>query len=197
MPAIRSRMAGAILVRRATSAVPATIASRIRKIWNLASSMPSHSPGSRGDVNAPVAPTGRTRAGFNRFLTSLWPAAATAHSMCSLARGSLVPHVVAIGFRDDPPAVGQVHRDEVVGEVARRNLASHLHERRLVGGAVDGDDESLERLAFCLGRGALADAVEPLGHLQELQFTLLDPAEIGAGVEDGAHLVGVAFVQGV
>ena len=59
MPASSSRMAGAILVRRATSAVPARTASRIRKIWNLASSMPSHSPGSGAEVNARTIPTER------------------------------------------------------------------------------------------------------------------------------------------
>ena len=39
MPASSSRIAGAVLMRRASSAVPASTASRIRKIWNLDSIM--------------------------------------------------------------------------------------------------------------------------------------------------------------
>lgn len=61
-----------------------------------------------------------------------------------------VLEVVAVGLRDDLPAVGELHGDEVVGEVARRQLATHLDEGRVVVGAVDGDDEVLARLAFGL-----------------------------------------------
>src|SRR5438477_10869619 len=102
-PANSNRIAGAILTRRANSAVPASTTSRIRKIWNLAS-MPS---------------TQRRGAETS------------------------VPQIVAIGFRDDLPAVGKLHRHQIVGEIARRQLAAHLDEGGVVVGTVDRDDEVL------------------------------------------------------
>src|SRR5436190_1181726 len=58
-----------------------------------------------------------------------------------------VPQIVAIGFRDDLPAVGKLHRHQIVGEIARRQLAAHLDEGGVVVGTVDRDDEVLTRLA--------------------------------------------------
>jgi hypothetical protein len=63
----------------------------------------------------------------------------------------LLAQIVAVGFRDDLPAVTQFHRHQIVGEIARRQLAAHLDEGGLIVGAVDGDDEILARLAFGLG----------------------------------------------
>src|SRR3954464_11328871 len=71
-----------------------------------------------------------------------------------------VAQIVAIGFRDDLPTVGQFHCHQVVGEIARWQLAADLDEGGLLVRAVDGDDEILARLAFRLRRGPLADAVE-------------------------------------
>src|SRR2546430_15804900 len=51
------------------------------------------------------------------------------------------PQIVAIRFRYDLPAVGKLHRHQIVGEVARRQLATHLDEGGGIIGAVDGDDK--------------------------------------------------------
>jgi hypothetical protein len=59
--------------------------------------------------------------------------------------------IVAVGFRDDLPAIFQFHRHQIIGEITRRQLAAHLDEGGLIIGAVDRDDEILARLAFSLG----------------------------------------------
>src|SRR3954462_7013833 len=79
-----------------------------------------------------------------------------AHGLCSFCMikspwKSLFAQIVAVGFRDDLPAVTQFHRHQIIGEIARRQLAAHLDEGGLIIGAVDGDDEILARLAFGLG----------------------------------------------
>src|ERR1700675_5160561 len=74
----------------------------------------------------------------------------------------LFSQIIAIGFRDDLPAVAELHRHQIVGEIARRQLAAHLDEGGGVVRAVDGDDEVLARLAFRLRRWPLPDAVEPV-----------------------------------
>src|ERR1700730_1196054 len=128
MPASSRRIAGATLIRRANSAVPASAASRIRNIWNLASTLFQSLP--------PL-----NRRGMQ------------ARSM----RRSSVPHIVALRFGDDLPAVGKFHRPQIVGEIARRQLAAHLDEGGGFVGAVDGDDEVLARLSFRLGGWPLPD----------------------------------------
>ena len=71
--------------------------------------------------------------------------------------------IVAVGFRDDLPAVAQFHRHQIVGEIARRQLAAHLDEGGLIIGAVDRDDEILARLAFGFGGRPLPHPVQPAG----------------------------------
>src|SRR6202040_4480581 len=116
IPANSSRIAGATLSRRASSAVPASTASKIKKIWNLAS------------ITAPICPEAR-------------------QGQCR-GRRKLLAQIVAVGFRDDLPAIGQFHRHQIVGEIARRQLAAHLDEGGGFIGAVDGDDEILARVAL-------------------------------------------------
>src|SRR6266478_5038081 len=120
MPATSSRIAGAMSTRRANNAVPASTASRIRNIWNLAST-----------ASKPSAPQLARKPG----------------EVNSCDR-SLLAQIVAVGFRDDLPAVRELHRHQIVGEIARRQLAAHLDEGGGFVGAVDGDDEILARLAF-------------------------------------------------
>src|SRR6266702_4611699 len=169
MPVNSSRIAGATLNRRASSAVPASTASRIRNIWNLAST-----------ASKPSAPQlARKSAAVN-----------------SRDR-SLLPQIVAVGFRDDLPAVRELHRHQIVGEIARRQLAAHLDEGGIVVGAVDGHDEILPRLAFGFRRRPLAHPVEPVRYCENLQIALLQPAQIGGRVENGAELLGIALVQAV
>src|ERR1700730_7342610 len=168
MPASRTRSAGAMLIRRASSAVPASAASRIRNIWNLASTLFQILP----------PPNWRGR---------------QARSM----RHSSLPHVVAVRFGDDLPAVGELHRHQIVGEVARRQLAAYLDEGGGFVGAVDGDDEVLARLAFRFGGRPLPDPIQPNRHGKDFQLALFQRAQIGGGVEDRTELVGVAFVEGV
>src|ERR1700722_16326384 len=116
MPASSSRIAGATLIRRASSAVPASTASKIRKIWNLASTTAN----------------------------SLRPSidAEGERGQCGRRAPSLA-HIVTVGFRDDLPAVGKLHRHQIIGEVARRQLAAHLDEGGGFVGAVDGHDKIL------------------------------------------------------
>src|SRR5205085_11266654 len=168
MPAKSSRIAGAMLTLRAKSAVPASTASRIRNIWNLASTAFAIPPRLHWSGN-------RAR--------SIWR--------------SLFAQIVAVGFRDDLPAILQFHRHQIVGEISRRQLATRLDEGRVVVGAVDGDDEILTRLAFRLGRRPLPDPGQPIRHGENFQFALLHPAQVGRGVKHLAHLVGIAFVQGI
>src|ERR1700682_6539193 len=150
MPASSSRIAGATLIRRASSAVPASAASRIRNIWNLASTL------------FQILPPPNWRGSRAR----------------SMRRFSL-PHIVAVRFGDDLPAVGEFHRHQIVGEIARRQLATHLDEGGGFVGAVDGDDEILARLALGLGGRAFPDAIEPVGHGENLQLALFEPAQGG------------------
>src|SRR3569832_1247795 len=105
--------------------------------------------------------------------------------------------IIAIRLRYDLPAVGELHRDQIVSEEAWRQLAPDLDEGGLLVGTVDGDDEILARLAFGLAGGTLAHAVEPVGHGQHLQLTLLDPAQIRRRMEDGAELFGITLVKAV
>jgi hypothetical protein len=108
-----------------------------------------------------------------------------------------IAQVVAVGFRDDLPAILQLHRHQIIGEKARRKLAAHLDEGGVLIGPVDGDDEILARLALGLGRSALPDQAEPIRHGEHLQLALLDPAQIGGGMKDRAHLVGIALEERV
>src|SRR5207302_10642314 len=150
MPASNNRIAGATLIRRATSAVPASAASRIRKIWNVASTV----------VRFPLpVQCARTGGGVN-----------------AAESGWLLLQIVAIRFRDNLPAVAQFHRHQVVGEIARRQLAARLDEGGRVVGAIDRDDKILARLAFRFGGGPLPDAVQPVRHCEDLQLPLLQPA---------------------
>src|SRR5580704_2853221 len=91
-PANSSRIAGATLIRRANSAVPASTPSRIRKIWKVASTAFSVSS----------APQLARKAGKVNLQGSRASSA----------------HIVAVGFRDDPPAVRELHRHQIVGEIA-------------------------------------------------------------------------------
>src|SRR5258708_2983253 len=154
MPASSNRIAGAILTRRANSAVPASTASRIRKIWNLAS-MPS---------------TQRRGAETS------------------------VPQIVPVGLGNDLPAVRKLHRHQVVGEVARGQLAAHLDEGGGLVGPVDGDYEVFAGLALGLGGRPLAHPCEPVRHGEDLEFPLFHPTQVGGRVEHGAELVGIAIV---
>src|SRR5665213_845739 len=165
MPASSSRIAGAILVRRANSAVPASTASRIRKIWNLASTA------------------------VNPLARSICPG--------RRRRQCLVFRVITIRLRDDLPAIPELHRHQIVGEIARRQLAAHLDEGGGFVRAVDGDDEILARLALGLGRGPLPDPALPIRHGEDFQFALLDPAQVGGGMENLAELVGIALIERV
>src|ERR1019366_10753382 len=72
---------------------------------------------------------------------------------------SSFPQIVAVGLRDDLPAIVKFHRHQIVGEVTRRQLAAHLDEGGGMVRAVDRHDEILARLAFGLGGGPLADAI--------------------------------------
>src|SRR5437016_3255868 len=95
MPATSSRIAGAMLTLRANSAVPASTASRIRNIWNLAST-------AFRTLRASIdAETGRGQS------------------------GSLLAQIVAVGFRDDLPTIPELHRHQIVGEITRRQLAAY------------------------------------------------------------------------
>src|SRR5216683_973583 len=168
MPASSSRIAGATLIRRASSAVPASAASRIRNIWNLASTL--------FQILPPLNWRGRRARSMRRFS---------------------LPHIVAVRFGDDLPAVGKLHRHQIVGEIARRQLAAHLDEGGGFVGSVDGDDEILARLAFRFRGGPLPDPIQPNRHGKDLQLALFQRAQVGGGVEDRTELVGVAFVEGV
>jgi hypothetical protein len=114
----------------------------------------------------------------------------------SAAALSLAP-IVAIRFRDDLPAVAEFHRHQIVGEIERRQLAAHLDEGCVVVRAVDGDDKILARLAFGFCRRPLAHPIQPGRYGEHLQLAFLDPAQIGAGVEDRAEFVGIAFIQAI
>src|SRR6202030_3881467 len=100
MPAKSSKIAGAMLIRRANSAVPASTASRIRNIWNMASTVVQVLPLS-------VCPEGDRGQRSDSYS---------------------LPQIVAVRFGDDLPAIAQFHRHQVIGEVARRQLAAHLDE---------------------------------------------------------------------
>src|ERR1041385_708424 len=117
-------------------------------------------------------------------------------SVIGRAGGSL-PQVVAIGFRDDLPAIAELHGHQIVGEIARRQLAAHFYKGGGVVGAVDGDDKILARLALRLGGGTFADASEPVGHFQNLQLAIFMPAQIGGRVKRLADLLGAAFIKAV
>src|SRR6185312_10090724 len=108
-----------------------------------------------------------------------------------------VAEVVAVRLRDDSPAVGEFHRDQIVGEIAGRQLASHLDERGGFVGTVDAHDDILARLALGLGGWPRSDAIEPVRNGENLQFAFFQPAQVGARVEDFAKLVGIAFIQAV
>src|SRR4030081_464756 len=157
-------------MRRATSAVPASTASRIRNIWNLASTVSNSCAGS--------ICTDRWR---RQCVESSW----------------LFPHTVAVRLRDDLPSVGEFHFDQIVGEVARRQLAAHLDEGGGIVGAVNGHDEILAPLALGLGRWPLPDAIQPVGHGQNLKLALFQPAQVGRWMKYRAELVGAAFVKTV
>src|SRR5258708_19290104 len=73
----------------------------------------------------------------------------------------LFPQIVPVRLRDDPPAVVEFHRHQIVGEIARRQLAAHLDEGGAIVGAVDGDDEILARLAFGLSGPTFPHAPYP------------------------------------
>src|SRR5206468_7323019 len=108
-------------------------ASRIRKIWNVASTV----------VRFPLpVQCARTGGGVN-----------------AAESGWLLLQIVAIRFRDNLPAVAQFHRHQVVGEITRRQLAAHLDKGGGFVGAVDRDHKILAWLAFGLGGGPLADAI--------------------------------------
>jgi hypothetical protein len=40
----------------------------------------------------------------------------------------LFAQIVAVGFRHDLPAVAELHRHQLAGEIARRQLAAYLDE---------------------------------------------------------------------
>src|ERR1700694_4178317 len=176
MPASSSRIAGATLNRRASSAVPASTASRIRNIWNLASTVSNSCTGS-------ICPDRRRRQCLR--------------NRRGYSREWLVPQIVTIGLGDDLPSVVKLHRHQIVGEVARRQLAAHLDEGGGFIGAIDGHDEILARLALGPGGWPLSHAIQPVGHTEDLQLALFQPAQVGGGVEDRLELVGIAFVQPV
>src|ERR1700676_3721155 len=112
-------------------------------------------------------------------------------------RLQLFLQIVAVGFRDDLPAVGEFHRHQIVGEIAWRQLAADLDEGGGFVGAVDGDDKILARLAFGLGRGPLSDQAHPIRHGENLQLALFHHTQVGCGMEDRAQLVGIAFIERV
>jgi hypothetical protein len=109
----------------------------------------------------------------------------------------LLAQIVAVGFRDDLPAVGKFHRHQIVGEVARRQLAADLDKGGGIVGAVDGDDEILARLSFRLCGWSLPYQIQPIGQAQDFQLALFLRAQVGGRVEDRAELVGIAVVQAV
>src|ERR1019366_8739803 len=76
-------------------------------------------------------------------------------------------------------------------------LAAHLDEGGGMVGAVDGDDEILARLAFRLGGWAFPHPIQPVGHGEDLQLALFQPAQVGRGMKDRGELVGIAFVETV
>src|SRR5258708_19319793 len=95
------------------------------------------------------------------------------------------------------PDISEFHRHQIVGKIARRQLAAPLDEGGGFMGAVDGDDKILARLAFSLGGWPLADTTEPVRHGEDLQFAFLQRAQVGRRMEDRAELVGIAFVERV
>src|ERR1700722_6623391 len=105
--------------------------------------------------------------------------------------------IVAVGFGNDLPAVGEFHRHQIIGEIARRQLAAHLDEGGGGIRAVDGDNEILARLALRLGRRPLLHPLQPVGHAQHLQLALFQPAQIRRRVKDRAQCFGTAFIQAV
>src|SRR3982074_526648 len=64
-------------------------------------------------------------------------------------------------------------------------------------GAVDVHDEIPPRLALGLGRWPLPDAIQPVGHGQDLKLALFQPAQVGRWMKYRAELVGAAFVKTV
>src|SRR6516164_5328923 len=114
VPARSSRIAGATLTRRAKTAVPASTASRIRKIRNLASTI------------APRTRHARASEGRRRFTSTRVKSDSLASQEKELSHS--LAQIVAVGFRDDAPAVGKFHRHQIVGEIAWWDLAAHLDE---------------------------------------------------------------------
>ena len=57
--------------------------------------------------------------------------------------------------------------------------------------------KSSRGLPSALAEERFHDAIEPIGHGQNLQFALFQPAQVGRRVEDRRQLVGIAFVQAV
>src|SRR5258705_10918 len=91
----------------------------------------------------------------------------------------LFPQIVAVRFGDDLPSVVEFHRHQIVGEIAWRQRGAHLDEGGGIVGAVDGDDEILARLALGPGGRPFPDAIEPIGHGEDLQRAFFQPAQVG------------------
>src|SRR4051812_28825390 len=54
---------------------------------------------------------------------------------------ALAPRIEPVRLRHDLPAACQLHRHQIVGEIARRQLTAHLDEGGGLVGAVEADDE--------------------------------------------------------
>src|SRR5579871_721917 len=102
------------------------------------------------------------------------------------------------GLGDDLPAAVGLEQGEVVGEVARRDLALDLRERGARAGEVDRHDAVAPLAAAVLGRLAALDHLEPVGAREVRGLAVgAHAVEMRGRMEGLAELLRVALVQAV